>query len=144
MRALGALSSAELLGLYRTLLFAERWKTEFGASIKQVRCSFGCVRVAKLLCALAAQPLLQLRSQAGFVARRHGGAFDRAPHDESKQASARRRSKTRLQRIAKSIRQALQTAYSQPPQPTAGAEAVRGRDGEVGRGQGEGERRHWG
>ena len=54
----GSGRAADLLGLYGTLLFAERCETEFGASIKQVRCFFGCVRVAKLLCALAAQPLL--------------------------------------------------------------------------------------
>ena len=94
VRALGV-QRALLLGRYGTLLFAERWKTEFGASIKQVRCSFGCVRVAKLLRALAAQPCCG-RSRAGFVARRHGGACDRSPQDENKQASARRTAKTRL------------------------------------------------
>ena len=69
--------------------------------------------------------LLQLRSRAGFVARRHGGACDRSPQDENKQASARRTGKTRL-RICKTKHSLPNHRHSQPPQPIGAAHATTG------------------
>ena len=99
-------SSADLLGRYGTLLFAERWKTEFGAILSS-RCAAlldAFVSHVALQCAAAAlcSAALQLRSRAGFVARRHGKAFsDRSPQDENKRQPPReeRLAKTRLQHL---------------------------------------------